>query len=453
MRPLERQGFFSCWDETMVMAGAAVDEQRRRHLLDADVVVIFASADLLADDRLYEGSLSQQIRRLGDKVKLLLVRPCLLDQVSALADLRPFNKAPLAGVLPRSRQDLLLRDFVLTLVELLPGPSRGAARQALVPGQRRSLLGPLMLAAGVLGAGVSLWSRSAKEMIFLSGTTFQMGSPPEQTLRVLWQCQQASGKACSESAYTWEQPLHSVTLSPFWLDRLEVTNQRFATWLHARVGPAGQRDGLVMEKDRLTGEDIVLIDLRGPAPGILCDARGCRAAAGREELPVTQVSWSAVVSYCAAQGKRLPTEAEWEFAARERQQRSYPWGEEAPRCDGVAYGRYPSGPCSGQGPRPVGRSGQDRTAEGVMDLGGNVAEWVQDRFLPRYPLTELPQLDPVQERTPFGIDPGERVIRGGFFDGTALTLRAAGRTRAPQDQVRQNVGFRCARSDRTENHP
>jgi len=142
------------------------------------------------------------------------------------------------------------------------------------------------------------------------------------------------------------------------------------------------------------------------------------------------VSWFGAAAYCRARGKRLPTEAEWEMAAGGGEKRRFPWGDAEPRCaerDGVIFAGAPRAPCKKrEGAAPVRSASQDVTPEGVHDLGGNVAEWVQDDG---------------------GADhPDTRVVRGGSWAGTAFDVRSAKRDfRAPATLQLVNVGFRCAR--------
>jgi serine/threonine-protein kinase len=156
---------------------------------------------------------------------------------------------------------------------------------------------------------------------------------------------------------------------------------------------------------------------------------------------VVQVSWHAASEYCIAQGKRLPREAEWELAARGTERRVFPWGAEAPACDGVTFARGPKLPCESQGAHPsdVGTSRVDVTPEGVHDLGGNVAEWVEDGFAERY--AECGDC-----RDPQGKASRLVVVRGGFWGLTSEAARSAGRSRLARDTMKGDIGFRCAKS-------
>lgn len=287
---------------------------------------------------------------------------------------------------------------------------------------------------------------SSGRTVQLPGGTFTMGSTPEEIDAAFYFCQRLErDETCSRALFEREQPLRRVTLSPFAMDATEVTNERFARWLN-------QQRGLRMVYDEahhtrwLFDGDVPLVNLYPTFPtyGLRQDGDGrVQPVAGYATRPVTQVTWLAAQRYCAAHGQRLPTEAEWEYAARPRPGDRFPWGSDPPRCDGVVFGRLPEQECAGRGaePAPVGSSPQDRTAQGIQDLAGNVAEWVHDRFVERYPDCGGACADPAVEDGPPG--PPLRVFRGGDWAQVAVILRSAGRGRWRQDEALQNVGFRC----------
>lgn len=252
-----------------------------------------------------------------------------------------------------------------------------------------------------------------------------------------------------------EQPVHTVILQPFRIDRHEVTNAEFVAFLEATVLADAGRDlrlagdagpGAADERV-IQGADAVLLmeNLQSPSHRTLValnddDARiGVRGGrlyveAGFEQHPVNEVTWRGAREYCAWRGARLPTEAEWEAAARGRPGRTYPWGEEPPDSARAVFGRRSGGT------EPVGGRPAGATPEGVHDLAGNVAEWTSTLYRPYPYRADDGREDPDAE--------GERVTRGGdhVFDTAPERLRGAfraGFSRAPLVGHR-HIGFRCA---------
>ena len=118
--------------------------------------------------------------------------------------------------------------------------------------------------------------------------------------------------------------------------------------------------------------------------------------------------------YCSSRGKRLPTDAEWEFAARGKTKRFYRWGDAPPACAGKIDGRTPELPCAelGGSTGDVGASPQDWTPEGVHDLFGNASEWLEDAYVAPYLLVGLRPMQNSNRRTDGHEPTDERVVRG-----------------------------------------
>lgn len=246
------------------------------------------------------------------------------------------------------------------------------------------------------------------------------------------------------------RPAHVVSLEAFALDKTEVTNAQFAEYLNAldlkvRADfayseaapdhfPEGTRRELLEQGIRPDRYPLIGLD----DDQVRIEVRRGRfvAASGFENHPVAETTWRGARNYCAWRGARLPTEAEWEAAARGLEGRTYPWGE-APPSKSLVYFRYPSGVTAAVGSRPGGA-----TPQGILDLAGSLAEWTSTLFRP-YPYDALDgREDP--------LSPGERVTRGGdyVFDTDADQLTGyfrSGFSRAPQNGHR-HIGFRCARS-------
>lgn len=245
------------------------------------------------------------------------------------------------------------------------------------------------------------------------------------------------------------QPAHDVSIATVFIDTYEVTNAQFVTFLNSldidpvNDAPPGDvtRDDLPMaDAHRLTegaeGEErrpIAALDDEHSRIGIT-DGRFV-VQDGYAAHPVTEVTWDGALQFARWRGVRLPTEAEWEAAARGFEGRCYPWGDEAPTPDRAVYGR-----ASGE-TAPVGSHPDGATPRGIHDMAGNVSEWTSSRYRP-YPYdADDGREDPTIR--------DERVTRGGahvFFDPNELrTYYRTGFSRE-FDRGHRHIGFRCARS-------
>jgi formylglycine-generating enzyme required for sulfatase activity len=209
-----------------------------------------------------------------------------------------------------------------------------------------------------------------------------------------------------------------VHVDMFDLDRTEVTNEDFAAWLNATSGKWGLgANGFVTEN----ADGASLIQTRPeqcPAGLSITPEHHAQTTDSSSRRPVVCVTWYAAYKYCRAQNnKRLPTETEWELAARGVDGRPFPWGTDPPERDRVAYGGLPA-------PRDVGTSAQDISLERIHDLAGNVAEWVVSD-------TDTAQLG---------------TVRGGTYlsEGPCRVLGSRC-VRLHPGRISESVGFRCAR--------
>lgn len=223
-----------------------------------------------------------------------------------------------------------------------------------------------------------------------------------------------------------EQPVHRVHVSAFWMDRHEVTNRRFRAFADAtgyrtdaeREGGGHWHDGKAWAQDpRVTW--------RSPfKPGdTLTD---------KLDLPAVQVTWNDAAAFAKWAGKRLPTEAEWERAARAGlESKKYPWGDEGARGK-ACYGQNSA---TGR-PMPVGSFPPN--ALGLFDMSGNVFEWCSDWFDEGYYKASPP-------RDPPGPAGGTyKVVRGGAWENSGNLIRCAYRDfNVPARRLAIN-GFRCA---------
>jgi formylglycine-generating enzyme required for sulfatase activity len=216
-----------------------------------------------------------------------------------------------------------------------------------------------------------------------------------------------------------EQPVHTVRLDAFWIDRTEVTNQQFA--------------------DFLNGEGT---HTKGGATWLYLDDEDCpielagdeyQPKSGYADNPVVEVTWFGADAYCQWAGGRLPTEAEWEYAARGPDARQYPWGDSAPDCDRANY-QGCAGGATGVGSHPAGASWC-----GAMHMAGNVWEWVADWFDGEYYSRSPPE-------NPAGPASGtDKVMRGGSWYIGPYYVRGAGRGGGGRGTANVGIGFRCGR--------
>lgn len=257
---------------------------------------------------------------------------------------------------------------------------------------------PTYLAAAVHPAGETMVSATdGMEMVYIPAGEFRMGS--------------ASGNPD-------QVPVHVVVLGGYWLDRTEITNEMFVRFLSAagnkQEGGTPWLDPIdpyvqVFERDGLW-----------------------QVVRGREDYPIVNVSWYGADAYCRWAGRSLPTEAQWESAARGAENRRFPWGDRPPDCDHARF----SG--CGEGPVQVGSLVIGMTPGSVFDLAGNVQEWVRDRYSADY-YSQSPPANPGGPMNGY-----YRVVRGGSWGSTYLALQTAHRDWAGADQHRSDLGFRCA---------
>jgi formylglycine-generating enzyme len=265
------------------------------------------------------------------------------------------------------------------------------------------------------------------EAVLLRSATFIMGSTDADVAHALSLCQrEVGGDDCREEIFANELTAHEVLLSDFWMDRTEVTVARYRQCVAA---------GRCVEPPYGSGA----------------------SRFDRPELPVVLVTWHDAAAFCTWAGGRLPTEAEWERAARGVAGRRYPWGNvhnrhlsnhghglllfdrSFPVKPGLRVDAWDHEQADGHLElAPVGSYPDGRTPDGIDDLAGNVEEWVADFYAPEYA--------PASHVDPRGPDAGdERVVRGGSYLHGRPWMRGASRDRDPPHVRRIRRGFRCAR--------
>ncbi len=267
--------------------------------------------------------------------------------------------------------------------------------------------------------------RLPRDMVLIPAGEFFMGSPE------------------SAGGLPDERPQRKVYLDAYWIDRYETTHADYAAFVRATGHPIPEN----------ANHAATLWTADGPLAGI-------------EPHPVVNVSWLDATAFCRWAGKRLPTEAEWEKAARGTDGRRYPWGDEwdLTKANSASYwaGRtvefansteWEAFWLKGDGARlarekglrgevltlPVGTFPQSVSPYGLHDMAGNVAEWVQDWYNPNYyagaPLSN-----------PAGPERGAiKSMRGGSWLKPAISLRTSDRDWGTMDSRPSGTGFRCAK--------
>ena len=298
-------------------------------------------------------------------------------------------------------------------------------------------------------------------MAFIKGGTFTMGS---------------------EDGATDEKPLHEVTVKSFFMDKTEVTNEQFAEFVKAtnyvtlaeRPLTAKELPGLLPEFEGKT----VSLCYRPPKGAVnLRDALQWWAPViganwrhpdgpetdiiGKEKHPVVHVCWDDAQAYCKWAGKRLPTEAEWEFAARGGLEKArYIWGNEfSPNGKWMTntwQGKFPHENTGEDGFKGLAPAGSfQANGYGLFDMAGNVWEWCSDWYLPDY-YAKSPKENPPGPTTSFDPDePGvmKHTTRGGSWmcsDSYCRGYRPSARMKTSPDTGLANTGFRCVKDVETK---
>jgi formylglycine-generating enzyme required for sulfatase activity len=265
-------------------------------------------------------------------------------------------------------------------------------------------------------------------MIALRGGAVALGTLEKEQADELARCKSElaiDARDCTAERIAREVP-RAAELRPYDLDALEVDTATFTAWIAAELA-AGKATldakGVVVAEGQpllTTGTQHAGVDVAKAPAGTLVVREGFASR------PVTMVSWIGANRYCAAHDRRLPTELEWEAAARDGKRTEFPWGDDVPACEAVDFGGTAKRKCAARAPRDVGTSPRDVTRTGVHDLAGSVMEWVDGP----------------------GAGADDHPMRGGSWVGSAFEARSARRRFGKAVEMLADLGFRCARDSR-----
>lgn len=264
-------------------------------------------------------------------------------------------------------------------------------------------------------------------MALIQGATFEMGTDKADIPKL-----QELFKIKRAELFSEETPRHRVKIDSFYLDKTEVTNADFQKFLVKNPGwqkdkiPAGFHNGKYLQ-----------------------DWNGNNFPKGKATFPVVFVPWYAAVAYCQSLGKRLPTEAEWEYGTRGGLAgKQFPWGDEMPDKTHANFG-------ASETSKAIKVGSYAPNGYGLFDMAGNVWEFLADEWQ-AYPATNEIVNNPVAGNDFFTTDSfrqvkSRRVIRGGSYGGSIINLRVAYRDSHAPENAGDHVGFRCAQSVSTGN--
>ncbi|MEW5938994.1 MAG: SUMF1/EgtB/PvdO family nonheme iron enzyme, partial [Chloroflexota bacterium] len=248
-------------------------------------------------------------------------------------------------------------------------------------------------------------------MMYVPAGSFTMGISADQALV---ECQKTRGE-CFRGWFADEEPAHVVELDAYWMDQTEVTNAMYALCVNAGA----------CKPPRQTTSNAVDDYFGNPEYA---------------DYPVVFINWSQANAYCQWTGTRLPTEAEWEKAARGTDERLYPWGNTAPSCSLMNFNPFNGDSCkddtSAVRDYPAGQSPYQ-----IFNLAGNVYEWVMDWYDPNYYANS-------PSHNPQGPSDGiAKVLRGGSWYFDEDFARATYRYRQDRYYYFSFTGFRCVQSE------
>ncbi len=309
---------------------------------------------------------------------------------------------------------------VITLALVMLFPLMSQWQTANQPTQPEAVVSPYLQALQ--------YQRSA--LVRVDGGVYFRGTMPEEAAQSTALCDQ-NGWQCDLSLAEDSYPPHRLRVDGFWMEMHEVSYGQYVTFLNT-IG---------LHTSGCYGQLCALTEQEDPTSSIIMNGnRYITTNPAINDYPVVDVTWYGAAAYCESMGRRLPTEAEWEYAARGASGTLFPWGDawdaEAANVRGT---RQTSDGVVIAGPQPVSGYPAYASYDGVRDLAGNVAEWVADWYASDHYL----RLDPTTERDSGPSEGTEKVIRGGSWNDVLFFARAVHRDHRPPEATSNTIGFRC----------
>jgi len=268
---------------------------------------------------------------------------------------------------------------------------------------------------------------------------FEFGTSNPEIIEAADQCVNEHGGACDPADGTDSTPIVRVELDEFQMEQTEVTFEQYVAFLNYQASQG------IRHTNGCSGFICIQTTNENPANAVIVfDGANYSAPAGLSNHPVYGVTWYGAQAYCDAVGRRLPTEAEWERAARGGDGRIYPWGN-----TWLTDNANTRLPLDGEpGTQPVTSFAGGANPFGLLNMSGNVAEWVSDWYSPDYYTTLFNQTQPVVD--PQGPVTGtNKVVRGGSWNTMPFFARTVHRQSfAPYPEPSTAdyprwIGFRC----------
>jgi len=301
------------------------------------------------------------------------------------------TKPPIKAPLPASPAENVGKETTPAKAEPAPAPTPAPAKPRAADGEAKPPAksqppangGPASKPASTIQPPPEITGKDGAPMVLVPAGEFIMGS---------------------DKGDDDEQPIHRVFVVSFYIDKFEVTNGRFNKFVKAiQLEPPwgfADKEKPIVDADR----------------------------------PVRWVNWMDAMGYCLWAGKRLPTEAEWEKAARGPDGRVYPWGNDSPTPAHAVFGLKEGVDTVA----PVGNRDKGKSPYGVHDMAGNLYEWTMDWYDEEF-YKNIPAINPR------GPSQGTtKAQRGGSYTNSPYRLRSTFRTKGDPTEHEPNVGFRCA---------